>query len=348
MNRSVRKTCFALAAAAALAAACATDTPSTDTSTPAASASGTVSDVRPAPITAKSPSGQRAAAPTGAQPTVKGVPAQRSVYYDYDRFDVKSEYHPSIEAHARYLREHAGARLTIEGNGDERGSREYNVHERRYAIFPQRPGLLPIGPDVFEAIVWPGNGSKRQFRLRPDVVALEVRPAVAPPATHPGAVWLPAADLRIEEVRDAKPHAARLVGVGRPDAAARRPDGSVARLAHLLDDPVIRKDHVGRARDEEPPVDRDPLSQERLALGPERLRVDDDPVSDVADRARAQDSRRDQVQHERLVPDANRVARVRTALVTRHHIGILTQQVDDLSLALVAPLGADDNPYRHD
>ena len=35
--------------------------------------------------------------------------------------------HPSIEAHARYLREHAGARLTIEGNGDERGSREYNL-----------------------------------------------------------------------------------------------------------------------------------------------------------------------------------------------------------------------------
>jgi peptidoglycan-associated lipoprotein len=127
MNRSARKTCFALAAAAALAAACATDTPSTDTSTPAASASGTAGDVRPAPVTAKSPSGQRATAPTGAQPTVKGVPAQRSVYYDYDRFDVKSEYHPSIEAHARYLREHAGARLTIEGNGDERGSREYNL-----------------------------------------------------------------------------------------------------------------------------------------------------------------------------------------------------------------------------
>src|SRR5262245_57271234 len=101
MNRSARKTCFALAAAAALAAACATDTPSTDTSTPAASASGTAGDVRPAPITAKTPPAQRSAAPAGTQPTPKGVPAQRSVYYDLDRFDIKSEYHSSIEAHAR-------------------------------------------------------------------------------------------------------------------------------------------------------------------------------------------------------------------------------------------------------
>jgi peptidoglycan-associated lipoprotein len=127
MNRAPAKTCIALAAAAALAAACATDTPSTDTDTPAVSAAGSPSAVRPAPITAKSPSGQRAAAPSGTQPTVKGVPAQRAVYYDLDRFDIKSEYHPAIQAHARYLRDNAGARLTIEGNGDERGSREYNL-----------------------------------------------------------------------------------------------------------------------------------------------------------------------------------------------------------------------------
>jgi peptidoglycan-associated lipoprotein len=127
MNRSAGKSCLALAAAAALAAACATDSPSTDTNTPAASSSGTPGVVRPAPITTKSPSGQRAAEPAGTQPALKGMPAQRSVYYDYDRFDIKSEYQPAIEAHARYLREHSGARLTIEGNGDERGSREYNL-----------------------------------------------------------------------------------------------------------------------------------------------------------------------------------------------------------------------------
>ena len=153
MNRSAGKACFALAAAAALAAACATDTPSTDTNTTAASTSGTPSVVRPAPTTANSPA-QRAGAPAATQPTLKGVPAQRSVYYDYDRFDVKSEYQPAIEAHGRYLREHSGARLTIEGNGDERGSREYNLAlgQRRAEAVRQMLKLWGAADEQVEAV----------------------------------------------------------------------------------------------------------------------------------------------------------------------------------------------------
>jgi peptidoglycan-associated lipoprotein len=50
---------------------------------------------------------QRAAsAPQSAQPTPKGVPVQRSVYYDFDRYDVKPEFRPAIEAHARGSREY--------------------------------------------------------------------------------------------------------------------------------------------------------------------------------------------------------------------------------------------------
>jgi len=32
-----------------------------------------------------------------------------------------------VEAHARYLREHSGAQVAVQGNADERGSREYNL-----------------------------------------------------------------------------------------------------------------------------------------------------------------------------------------------------------------------------
>jgi len=53
--------------------------------------------------------------------------SKRSIYYDFDRFDVKDEYRPLVEAHARYLRENSGAKVLIQGNTDERGSREYNV-----------------------------------------------------------------------------------------------------------------------------------------------------------------------------------------------------------------------------
>ncbi|HEY7787923.1 MAG TPA: peptidoglycan-associated lipoprotein Pal [Casimicrobiaceae bacterium] len=53
--------------------------------------------------------------------------SKRSVYFDFDSFVVKDEYRPLVEAHARYLQQNRGARMTIQGNTDERGSREYNI-----------------------------------------------------------------------------------------------------------------------------------------------------------------------------------------------------------------------------
>ncbi len=57
----------------------------------------------------------------------QGVLARRSIYYDLDQFDVKDEYRSLVEAHAKFLRENPTARVLIQGNTDERGSREYNV-----------------------------------------------------------------------------------------------------------------------------------------------------------------------------------------------------------------------------
>jgi len=64
----------------------------------------------------------------GADPRVKsGALARRSIYYDYDQFDIKDEYRALVEAHAKYLRDNPSAKMLIQGNTDERGSREYNV-----------------------------------------------------------------------------------------------------------------------------------------------------------------------------------------------------------------------------
>ena len=126
MNRCLGSTCLALAVVAALAAGCATDTPSTDTTAAPASASGMPAS-RSSSVGTKTAPAQRAASPGGAQASLKQMPAQRSVYYDFDRADIKPEFRPAIEAHGRYLRDNADARVTIEGNGDERGSREYNL-----------------------------------------------------------------------------------------------------------------------------------------------------------------------------------------------------------------------------
>ena len=53
--------------------------------------------------------------------------SKRSIFYDYDKYDVKDEYKPLLQAHARYLAQNRNAKMLIQGNADERGSREYNL-----------------------------------------------------------------------------------------------------------------------------------------------------------------------------------------------------------------------------
>ena len=53
--------------------------------------------------------------------------SQRVVYFDYDMATIRSEFREMLALHARYLSENPGARMTLEGHADERGSREYNL-----------------------------------------------------------------------------------------------------------------------------------------------------------------------------------------------------------------------------
>jgi peptidoglycan-associated lipoprotein len=49
------------------------------------------------------------------------------VYFDYDSADIKPEYNAVVAAHARYLSTNGSLKARLEGNTDERGSREYNI-----------------------------------------------------------------------------------------------------------------------------------------------------------------------------------------------------------------------------
>jgi peptidoglycan-associated lipoprotein len=53
--------------------------------------------------------------------------AKRSVYYPFDVAAVQDADKPVVQAHARYLSEHANRKVRLEGNCDERGSNEYNL-----------------------------------------------------------------------------------------------------------------------------------------------------------------------------------------------------------------------------
>ena len=83
-----------------------------------------------------------------------------------------------------------------------------------------------------------------------------------------------------------------------------------------------------------------------LDLGLQGPRVEHHAVADHRRRA-AHDAARQQGQFVRLVADDQSVAGVMTALEPHHHVGAARQPIDDLALAFVAPLGADDGDVSH-
>lgn len=143
-----------VAAAALLFTACATPidnkpAPTEDKSAAAAPAptpapdTRTVARVEPAPATPIDP------LTDPNSPLVK-----RSVYFDFDSFVVKNEYQPLVEAHGRYLVANKNRHIVIEGNADERGSREYNLAlgQKRSEAVKSRLNLLGVTNEQVEAV----------------------------------------------------------------------------------------------------------------------------------------------------------------------------------------------------
>ncbi|HYB66209.1 MAG TPA: peptidoglycan-associated lipoprotein Pal [Steroidobacteraceae bacterium] len=56
-----------------------------------------------------------------------GTLATRIVYFDFDSAVIKGQGVDVVAAHAKYLAANSQARVRLEGNTDERGSREYNI-----------------------------------------------------------------------------------------------------------------------------------------------------------------------------------------------------------------------------
>jgi peptidoglycan-associated lipoprotein len=75
------------------------------------------------PVTPEEPSGS----PLAALRDPNSPLSKRSIYFDYDSFVVKDEFRSLIENHARFLSANPGVKMLIQGNADERGSREYNL-----------------------------------------------------------------------------------------------------------------------------------------------------------------------------------------------------------------------------
>ncbi|EHD22462.1 MULTISPECIES: peptidoglycan-associated lipoprotein Pal [Brenneria] len=49
------------------------------------------------------------------------------VYFDLDKYDIRSDFAQLLDAHAAFLRSNPSYKVTIEGHADERGTPEYNI-----------------------------------------------------------------------------------------------------------------------------------------------------------------------------------------------------------------------------
>ena len=55
------------------------------------------------------------------------ISTQRSVYFDFDKFDIKANQAAVVERQGKYLAANGALKVRVEGNADERGGREYNL-----------------------------------------------------------------------------------------------------------------------------------------------------------------------------------------------------------------------------
>ena len=121
---------FLIAAAmVALMAGCSTQpsAPVDDQSTAAAAAAGAAPGTTTSGTTTSGVSGTATGTGMGPLKDPNNILSKRSVYFEFDSFVVDDKYKAMIDAHSRYLVGNRSAKITLQGNTDERGSREYNI-----------------------------------------------------------------------------------------------------------------------------------------------------------------------------------------------------------------------------
>jgi peptidoglycan-associated lipoprotein len=150
---------------AALAAGCASKEKQPDASVTDRSAGTTP------PSTSTTPSTSSTTTPN-RDTTVSGDPlrdpnnilSKRSVYFDFDSNAVKDEYRNLIQAHARYMNDKRDSHIRIEGNTDERGSREYNLAlgQRRAEAVKKVMTVLGVNDNRIETVSYGEEKPKSQ------------------------------------------------------------------------------------------------------------------------------------------------------------------------------------------
>ena len=85
-----------------------------------------------------------------------GVPAPqaRSVYFDLDRYTVRTDGQPVVRAHSEFLNKNRNQHVLLQGNTDERGTAEYNraLGQRRSEAVKNAMSALGVNTSQIEAV----------------------------------------------------------------------------------------------------------------------------------------------------------------------------------------------------
>ncbi len=137
MNHSLKALVLSASSIAVLAA-CST-TPKVEAPAPAP---------KPVAVQAPAPVIQAAPAPVAVLDPLNdpnSLLAKRSIYFDFDKYNVKPEFDSLNSAHANYLVSHASRTIVIQGNTDSRGGREYNLALGQKRAESERKILATLG-----------------------------------------------------------------------------------------------------------------------------------------------------------------------------------------------------------
>ena len=119
------RVCLAMALLASLAiSACSTAPKVTTAQTPRQEMTTNGGKVNAAAETA--PLSETVVSSTDLAAQLDGM-QKNSVYFDFGSFAIKPEYREVIQQQAEFMKAHENVVVTLEGNTDERGSREYNL-----------------------------------------------------------------------------------------------------------------------------------------------------------------------------------------------------------------------------
>jgi len=112
---------YPLIASGLLIAGCATEEQKPGASAPVEQAKPGAKPqaVEAKPVTRVDATGKPTASPFAMLKDPNNILSKRQIYFDFDKFDVRAEY--------KQLVDNPSAKMLIQGNADERGSREYNV-----------------------------------------------------------------------------------------------------------------------------------------------------------------------------------------------------------------------------